>query len=60
MSFFALDEDVQWIIAKHLINGMSVKGNILTKTDDDLQKIFFGEIIIDIEFQKNQGYWDVL
>ena len=28
---------------------MSVKRNILTKTDDDLQKIFFGEIIIDIE-----------
>ena len=44
MNFLALNDDVKFIISKHLqIDFESIK-KFMTKCDDNLQKMLFGEV----------------
>ena len=64
MNFLDLHDDVKVIIAKHLTSDNKINKIFMTKPDDDLQKILFGEVkdmkidfhIEDmcIDFQKNK------
>ena len=44
MNFLALNDDVKFIIAKHLTSDCKINKKFITKSDDDLQKILFGEV----------------
>jgi len=44
MNFLDLHDDVKVIIAKHLTSDNKINKISMTKPDDDLQKIIFGEV----------------
>ena len=44
MHFLDPHDDVQFIIAKHLTSDCKINKKFITKSDDDLQKILFGEV----------------
>jgi len=44
MNFLDLHDDVKVIIAKHLTSDNKINKIFMTKPDDDLQKILFGEV----------------
>ena len=44
MNFFDVNDDVKSIITKHLQSRCKINKKIVTKPDDDLQKILFGEV----------------
>jgi hypothetical protein len=44
MNFLDLNDDVKFIISKHLLSDCKINKKIMTKSDDDLQKILFGEV----------------
>ena len=44
MNFLDLHDDVKVIIAKHLTSDNKINKIFMTKPDDDLQKIIFGEV----------------
>jgi hypothetical protein len=44
MDFLALNDDVKFIISKHLQSDCKINKIFMTEPDDNLQKIFFGEV----------------
>jgi hypothetical protein len=44
MNVLDLHDDVKVIIAKHLTSDNKINKIFMTKSDDDLQKILFGEV----------------
>ncbi len=44
MSFLDLNDDVKWIISKHLLNDKAINKVFMSKPDDDLQNVLFGEV----------------
>ena len=44
MDFLALNDDVKFIISKHLQSDCKINKNFMTQPDDNLQKILFGEV----------------
>jgi hypothetical protein len=50
MDFLALNDDVKFIISKHLASDLKIR-TLLSK-NHDLQKILFGEIVFDDDFCK--------
>jgi hypothetical protein len=62
MNFFDLHNAVKLIISKHLLSDCKINKIFMTKPDDDLQKILFGEVRemkidindICIDFEKKQ------
>ena len=44
MNFLALKDDVKFIISNHVQSDCKINKNFMTKPDDDLQKILFGEV----------------
>ena len=50
MDFLAINEDVKFIISKHLQSDLKIR-TMLSKYHD-LQKILFGEIVFDDDFCK--------
>jgi hypothetical protein len=51
MNFEALNDDVKFIISKHLASDLKIRTLLLSK-NHDLQKILFGEIVFDDDFCK--------
>ena len=50
MDFLALNDDVKFIISKHLASDLKIR-TLLSK-NHDLQKILFGDIMYDDDFCK--------
>jgi hypothetical protein len=50
MNFLALNDDVKFIISKHLSSDLKIR-TLLSK-NHDLQKILFGDIVYDDDFCK--------
>jgi hypothetical protein len=50
MNFLALNDDVKFIISKHLASDLKIR-TLLSK-NHDLQKILFGDIMYDDDFCK--------
>ena len=50
MNFLDLNDDVKFIISKHLLSDCKIR-KMLSK-HHDLQKILFGEIVFDHDFRK--------
>jgi hypothetical protein len=50
MDFLALNDDVKFIISKHLASDLKIR-TLLSK-NHDLQKILFGEMVFDDDFCK--------
>ncbi len=50
MDFLALNDDVKFIISKHLASDLKIR-TLLSK-NHDLQKILFGEIMFDDDLCK--------
>jgi hypothetical protein len=51
MTFFDLNEDIKSIIAKHLLSDYKISTMFMSK-HQDLQKILFGEIVLDNDLHK--------
>ena len=51
MSYFDLNDDVKSIIAKHLSNDMNMD-TMFMSNHGDFQKLLFGEIVFDNDFNK--------
>jgi hypothetical protein len=57
MDFFDLNDDVKSIIAKHCTSDYFISTMFMSK-HQDLQKIFFGEIVFDNDFRKIKNIQD--
>ncbi len=44
MNVLDLTDDVKFIISKHLLSDCKMNKTFMTESDDDLQKIIFGEV----------------
>jgi hypothetical protein len=51
MNFLDLNDDVKFIIYKHLLRDRKIR-TIFPSKHHDLQKILFGEIVFDDDFRK--------
>ena len=55
MNFLALNDDVKFIISKHLVSDLKIRQ--LLSRNHDLQKILFNEVVYNDDFckKKNKG-----